>query len=75
MDYLKEYKYWLSNVSEEERPELEKIKENDAEIKDRFYQSLEFGTAGLRGVIGLGLNRINNYVVARATQGLSNQLK
>ncbi len=75
MDYIKEYKLWLSNVSEEEREELEKIKENDAEIKDRFYQSLEFGTAGLRGVIGLGLNRINKYVVARATQGLANQLK
>ncbi len=75
MDYLKEYDLWLCNVNEEERTELEKIKENDAEIKDRFYQSLEFGTAGLRGVIGLGLNRINNYVVARATQGLANQLK
>lgn len=75
MNYLKEYEFWLSNVNDEERTELEKIKENDSEIKDRFYQSLEFGTAGLRGVIGLGLNRINNYVVARATQGLANQLK
>lgn len=75
MDYLKEYKFWLSNVSDEEKSELEKIKGNDAEIKDRFYQSLEFGTAGLRGVIGLGLNRMNKYVVARATQGLANQLK
>lgn len=75
MDYLKEYEFWLSNVGDEEKAELEKIKGNDAEIKDRFYQSLEFGTAGLRGVIGLGLNRINNYVVARATQGLANQLK
>ncbi len=75
MDYLKEYNFWLSNVTAEEKAELEKIKDNDAEIKDRFYQSLEFGTAGLRGVIGLGLNRINNYVVARATQGLANQLK
>ena len=75
MDYLKEYELWLSNVSDEEKPELEKIKGNEEEIKDRFYQSLEFGTAGLRGVIGLGLNRINKYVVARATQGLANQLK
>lgn len=75
MDYLKEYNFWLSNVNDKEKADLEKIKDNDAEIKDRFYQSLEFGTAGLRGVIGLGLNRINSYVVARATQGLANQLK
>ncbi len=75
MNYLKEYEIWLSNVTDDEKEELYKIKDNNAEIKDRFYQSLEFGTAGLRGVIGLGLNRINNYVVARATQGLANQLK
>ncbi len=75
MDHKKEYELWLSNVSEAEKGELEAIKDNETEIKDRFYQSLEFGTAGLRGVLGLGLNRMNSYVVARATQGLSNQLK
>ncbi len=74
MNYIKEYELWLENVKDCEKAELEAIKDNDAEIKDRFYQSLEFGTAGLRGVIGLGLNRMNNYVVARATQGLANQL-
>lgn len=74
MDYMNEYKLWLDNVTDCEKAELEAIKDNEAEIKDRFYQSLEFGTGGIRGVIGLGLNRMNNYVVARATQGLANQL-
>ncbi len=75
MDYIKEYELWLKNVTPDEKAELEAIRENENEIKDRFYKSLEFGTAGIRGVIGLGLNRINSYVVARATQGLANQLK
>jgi len=75
MSFLNEYNLWLDNVTAEEKVELEKIKDNEDEIKDRFYKSLEFGTAGLRGVIGLGLNRMNRYVIARATQGLSNQLK
>ena len=54
--------------------ELESIKDDDAEIKDRFYKTLEFGTAGLRGVLGAGINRMNEYVVGQATQGLANQL-
>ena len=74
MDYLKEYGHWLENLNTEEKKELEEIKSNDAEIKDRFYKALEFGTAGLRGVIGMGLNRMNVYVVGQATQGLANQL-
>lgn len=74
MDYIQEYERWLENADEETVKELEAIKGNDAEIKDRFYKSLEFGTAGLRGVIGAGLNRMNNYVVGQATQGLANQL-
>lgn len=74
MSYMEEYKLWLENVTESHRAELESIADNDIEIKDRFYKSLEFGTAGLRGVIGIGLNRMNSYVVARATQGLANQL-
>ena len=74
MSYMEEYKLWLENVTESQRAELESIADNDSEIKDRFYKSLEFGTAGLRGVIGIGLNRMNSYVVARATQGLANQL-
>ena len=74
MDYIQEYERWLENADEETVKELEAIKGNDEEIKDRFYKSLEFGTAGLRGVIGAGLNRMNNYVVGQATQGLANQL-
>ncbi len=75
MNYTKEYELWLENVTPEERVELEKIKDEETEKKDRFYRSLEFGTGGLRGVIGLGLNRMNSYIIARATQGLANQLK
>ena len=75
MNYLDEYKLWLDAVKDSDRKELEEIKDNDGEIKDRFYQSLEFGTAGLRGVIGIGLNRMNTYIVGQATQGLANQLK
>jgi len=75
MNYTKEYELWLENVTPEERVELEKLKDNETEKKDRFYRSLEFGTGGLRGVIGLGLNRMNSYIIARATQGLANQLK
>lgn len=74
MNYNNEYRLWLENVTDIEKAELESIKNDEKEIKDRFYQSLEFGTGGIRGVIGLGLNRMNNYVVARATQGLANQL-
>lgn len=75
MSYMEEYKLWLDKVSESDKAELETIKNDEKEIKERFYKSLEFGTAGLRGVIGIGLNRMNSYVVARATQGLANQLK
>lgn len=74
MDYIQEYERWLKNADAETVAELESIKNDDAEIKDRFYRSLEFGTAGLRGVIGAGLNRMNVYVVGQATQGLANQL-
>ena len=75
MTYFEEYNLWLENVNPDEKAELLEIAGNDNEIKDRFYKSLEFGTAGIRGVIGIGLNRMNSYVVARATQGLANQLK
>ncbi len=74
MNYLQEYQRWLDAADETTKAELDAIKDNDAEIKDRFYRSLEFGTAGLRGVIGAGPNRMNNYVVGQATQGLANQL-
>ena len=61
MDYLREYERWCTEPSfdEETKKELLEIKGNDEEIKDRFYKELEFGTAGLRGVIGMGTNRMN----------------
>lgn len=77
MDYLKKYEDWCQNsiFDEETRRELQNLKGNDKEIKERFYQDLEFGTGGLRGVIGAGTNRMNLYTVGKATQGLSNYIK
>ena len=69
MDWLKEYKRWQENADDETKKELEDLSEE--EIKDRFYRHLEFGTGGLRGIIGAGTNRINRYIVARATKGLA----
>ncbi len=73
MDYRKEYEKWLGAeyLSEEERAELLAIKDNEKEIEDRFYAPLKFGTAGLRGVLGMGINRMNVYTVRQATQGLA----
>ena len=74
--YNLEYERWLKSVKEEYLlAELESIKGNDEQIKDRFLLSLEFGTAGLRGVLGAGTNRMNVYTVAKATQGLAEFLK
>ncbi|MCH5272412.1 MAG: phospho-sugar mutase [Lachnospiraceae bacterium] len=74
MDYKKVYEDWCNNpyFDEATKEELRSIRENEAEIKDRFYRELEFGTAGLRGVIGAGTNRMNYYTVRKATQGLAN---
>lgn len=74
MDCLQEYQRWLSSADATTVKELQAIKDDHAEINDRFYRTLEFGTAGLRGVLGAGPNRMNNYVVGQATQGLANQL-
>ncbi len=74
MGYSDEYQKWLSAADPATVAELEAIKDDEEEIKDRFYKSLEFGTAGLRGVLGAGLNRMNEYIVGQATQGLANQL-
>ena len=76
MDYLETYNKWLENpdIDEETKEELLKIKNNDEEIKDRFYKNLEFGTAGLRGIVGAGTNRMNKYTVGKATQGLANYI-
>ena len=74
--YNKEYQRWLEAVKEEDLlNELKSIEGNDEQIKDRFLLSLEFGTAGLRGVLGAGTNRMNVYTVAKATQGLAEFLK
>lgn len=75
-DYNSLYELWLKNAVNDPDlvNELESIKGNDAEILDRFYRSLEFGTGGLRGVIGAGTNRMNVYTVAQATQGLADYL-
>ncbi len=74
MEYKEEYKKWSTDLffDEEIRNELIKIKDDETEIEDRFYKELEFGTAGLRGVIGAGTNRMNKYTVTKATQGLAN---
>ena len=75
-EYEIKYNEWLNNpvFDEKSRKELEGIKGNDAEIEDRFYKDLEFGTAGLRGIIGMGSNRMNKYTVTKATQGLANYI-
>ncbi len=76
MDYKKVYEEWLSNpyFDEATKAELRGIADNENEIKERFYAELEFGTAGLRGIIGAGINRMNIYTVRKATQGLANYI-
>lgn len=76
MDYIKKYEEWLESneIDEETKESLRKIKDNDEEIKDSFYKDLEFGTAGLRGIVGAGTNRMNKYTVGKATQGLANYI-
>ena len=76
MDYKEIYNQWLENpyYDEATKEELKAIKDDENEIKERFYMDLEFGTAGLRGIIGAGTNRMNIYVVRRATQGLANYI-
>ena len=76
MEYLEEYTRWCEGkeFDEETKKELLEIKDDEKEIEDRFYQELEFGTAGLRGIIGAGTNRMNKYTVGKATQGLANYI-
>ena len=76
MDYLEKYEEWCNNpvFDEETRNELLALKGNEQEIKERFYKDLEFGTGGLRGIIGAGTNRMNIYTVGKATQGLANAI-
>lgn len=72
--YLETFKHWYNNVSEAERKELDLIKDNDQEIKERFSLELAFGTAGMRGEVGLGTYRMNSYTVKRATEGVAKYL-
>lgn len=74
MDYMSEYKRWLdcSALSADEHAELAAIADNQEEIESRFFAPLSFGTAGLRGVLGVGLNRMNRFTVGQAAQGLAN---
>lgn len=74
MTYKQEYERWLGAkvLSDEERHELELIREDEKEIENRFYAPLSFGTAGLRGVLGAGINRMNIHTVQQATQGIAN---
>ena len=76
-EYEIKYNEWINNpvIDDESKKELRGIEGNEKEIEDRFYKDLEFGTAGLRGVIGVGTNRMNKYTVTKATQGLANYIK
>ncbi len=76
LKYMEKYNKWCTDTffDNETRTELQQIYGNESEIKDRFYKDLEFGTAGLRGVIGNGTNRMNVYTVTKATQGLANYI-
>lgn len=76
MGYIEKYEEWCANpyFDEDTREELKGLAGNDTEIEDRFYRQLEFGTGGLRGVIGAGINRMNIYTVRQATQGLANYI-
>ena len=76
MDYKSKFQFWLENdyFDEETKKELSAIQNDEKEIEDRFYKDLEFGTGGLRGVIGAGTNRMNVYTVRKATQGLANYI-
>ena len=74
--YMERYQEWLDDpfIDAETKEELQALAGNEAEIEDRFYKELEFGTAGLRGIIGAGTNRMNKYTVAKATQGLADYI-
>ena len=76
MSYMDDYRFWLEDdyFDDDTKAELKAIADNESEIEDRFYKELEFGTGGLRGVIGAGTNRMNLYTVRKATQGLANYI-
>ena len=75
-EYRVRYEQWLNDpfIDEETKAELRSIADNEMEIKERFFKELEFGTGGLRGIIGNGSNRLNQYTVGKASQGLANYI-
>lgn len=77
MNYIDKYNEWRNspNITDEERRELESFADNDNEIRERFICDLEFGTGGLRGVLGMGTNRINKYMIRKTTQGFAEYIK
>ena len=74
MDFKERYEFWLANADVDTVNELKEIKNDEAEIYDRFYKETEFGTGGMRGVIGAGYNRINRYTIGRATEGFAHYI-
>ena len=76
MGYKEKYEYWLNSpaIDEKDREELKSIAGNEKEIEDRFFKDLSFGTGGIRGVRGIGTNRMNKYVIRKVTQGLANYM-
>ena len=74
LDYKEKYLSWTENIyiDDVDKLDLKNIFNDDKEIKERFYKDLEFGTGGLRGIIGIGTNRINKYVIRKISQGLAN---
>ena len=77
MNYTEKYEYWKNSpdIDVEFKMELESIKDDDKEIEERFSRNIEFGTAGMRGLLGAGLNRINKYTVRRVTQGYAEYIR
>ncbi|MGM0501317.1 MAG: phospho-sugar mutase [Bacillota bacterium] len=77
MGYQEEYEKWLSSdyFDQETKEELKAIADNEEEIEERFYKDLDFGTGGMRGIIGAGTNRVNKYTIRKSTQGLANYIK
>ena len=74
-NYKDDFEYWLSKVNDDEKAELQAVQNNDEQLKRRFAIPLEFGTAGMRGIIALGTSCLNRYTVRRATQGVANFIK
>ena len=76
MNYKVKYEQWLNSesIDKEDREELLSIKDNEKEIDERFYTDLAFGTGGMRGIRGIGTNRMNKYMIRKATQGLANYM-